>query len=79
MNKPEGFACPYCDYVHEDWWEYIDPVEEEGEFNTHCEVCDRQFHIKFKANIEFTSSKVFDPEFDFEREPDEDPDEEDLV
>lgn len=49
--------CPYCNYKHENWHEYIDNEDMEGEFSMDCEKCEKGFCVKFNTIIEFKTTK----------------------
>ncbi|WP_204245812.1 hypothetical protein [Clostridium botulinum] len=52
-----GIKCPYCDYKHEDFQNYIDTGDMEGEFSMDCEKCKKPFGVDFVTKIEFTTKK----------------------
>ncbi|WEG13966.1 hypothetical protein PU629_06255 [Pullulanibacillus sp. KACC 23026] len=50
-------GCPHCGYKHNDFWEYIEPTDEEGEFLMDCEGCGEEFNVKFSTQITFNTTK----------------------
>lgn len=50
--------CPHCDYEHEEYWEYIETADMEGEFKMDCEGCDREFYVNFHTDVWFHTSRV---------------------
>lgn len=51
--------CPHCGFRHENWQEFIDAGDMEGEFPTRCDSCDRLFITEFSTKIKF---KTYLPE-----------------
>lgn len=50
--------CPHCDYIHEDWWEYIEVSDQEGEFKMECEDCEEGFKVSFNTTVYFSTTKM---------------------
>lgn len=57
MITENEIQCPHCEYVHEDWWEYLETADQEGEFKMECEDCDECFSVSFSTTVNFTTSK----------------------
>ena len=51
-------TCPYCNWVHDDYHDYID--EEECELI--CEDCGKTFYVSGETSVTFESRKIPDPE-----------------
>lgn len=51
-----SIECPHCRYKHENWSDYIENGDMDGEFNMNCEECDKEFIVKFETTIKFESS-----------------------
>ncbi|HCL4480361.1 TPA: hypothetical protein N2D99_002449 [Clostridium botulinum] len=49
--------CPHCNYKHEDFQNYIDTGDMDGEFSMDCEKCGKSFQVNFVTKIEFTTVK----------------------
>lgn len=54
MNE---IKCPYCENVHEEWWEYIDFEDDEQEFDMDCEDCGKSFHLSMYTTRTFNCDK----------------------
>lgn len=51
--------CPHCGHKHENWQDYIDTGDMEGEFPMICEneTCGKEFQVKYSTEITFKVSK----------------------
>lgn len=54
----EGFECPYCSYLHQEWWEYIDGSDDDVEFTLECISCDKSFKAKYHIIRIFDSEEI---------------------
>lgn len=50
--------CPYCHHKHENWQDYIDTGDMDGEFPVECEKCGKKFIVSFNTTIKFVSKKI---------------------
>lgn len=57
LNMKNNIQCPHCEFIHENWWDYIEPTDQEGDFQMDCENCKKDFDVSFKTTILFTSFK----------------------
>lgn len=65
--KTKLIVCPYCQFVHEDSIDYIDPGDMEGEFPMDCEGCNKPLKIEFDTVVSFHTSKADVETMEFER------------
>lgn len=49
--------CPHCGYKHEDWQNFIDTDDMEGEFPMNCEECGKPFQVTYWTKITFETKK----------------------
>ncbi|QQO40648.1 DNA binding protein [Bacillus phage 000TH008] len=57
------FVCPHCGHEYDDWWEYVDPVDMEADFEEECRECGEIFHVFMDTTITFvtlTSKNLLD-------------------
>lgn len=51
----ENLTCPKCGFVHEDWWEYLDPVDDDADFDMRCQNCDTEFYVEVRVSRTFNT------------------------
>lgn len=53
----DSIKCPHCNFEHRNWQDYgLDGGDMEGAFSMDCEKCRKNFNVKFKMTIEFSTT-----------------------
>lgn len=52
-NMDFYIECPHCHHKHEDWQNYVETGDMDGEFPMICDECEKEFKVKFTTTINF--------------------------
>jgi uncharacterized Zn-finger protein len=55
VSHQDNIQCPYCDYIHEEWWEIINEGDEN--FDHECSNCEKKFVINVSRSVSFENKK----------------------
>jgi nitrate/TMAO reductase-like tetraheme cytochrome c subunit len=49
--------CPHCQFPIEEWYEYVNPSDMDGQFEEDCSECGKHFLVEFNTYIIFKTMK----------------------
>lgn len=55
IQQTDEIQCPHCEFIHINWFDYIEPADQEGDFQMICESCEKEFNVMFKTTVWVTS------------------------
>ena len=53
--KVESPTCPYCDFTHEEWWEFSGLASDYDvtDYEIHCHSCSKEFLVDKETSVRF--------------------------
>lgn len=58
MMTEDAIKCPHCNFVDTEYYDYVDPVEMEAEFDLPCSSCGEYMHVVMSTTVLFETTAL---------------------